>query len=55
MVEKSTSTALLDNPVVSMQIARSLKTWDICDIVLCDNTAHFRVDFYFPPAQGAPV
>ena len=24
-------------------------------IVLCDKTAHFRVAFYCPPAQGAPV
>ena len=31
-----------------MPIARSLKTWDIYGIVLCDKTAHFRVAFYFP-------
>ena len=24
------------------------KTWDICGIVLCDKTAHFRVAFYCP-------
>ena len=26
----------------------SLKTWDICGIVLCVKTAHFRVAFYCP-------
>ncbi len=31
---------------VGMTIAHSLKTCDICDIVLCDKTAHFRVAFY---------
>ncbi len=45
MVEKWTfnSTALVDIPAVSMPIARSLKTCDICGIVLCDKTAHFIV------------
>ena len=42
------ATALVDIPAVSMTIARSLKTWDICGIVLCDKTAHFRVAFYCP-------
>ncbi len=50
MVEKwtfnSQATALVDIPAVSMPIARSLKTCDICGIVLCDKTAHFRVAFY---------
>ncbi len=50
MVEKwtfnSRATALVDIPAVSMSIARSLKTYDICGIVLCDKTAHFRVAFY---------
>jgi hypothetical protein len=32
-----------------------LKTSDICGIVLRDKMAHFRVAFYCPPAQGAPV
>ncbi len=40
------STALVDIPAVSMPIGRSLKTCDICGIVLCDKTAHFRVAFY---------
>ncbi len=31
---------------VSLPIARSLKTCDICGIVLCDKTAQFRVAFY---------
>ncbi len=35
--------ALVDIPAISMPIARSLKTCDICGIVLCDKTAHFRV------------
>ncbi len=39
-------TALVDIPAVSMPIACSLKTCDICGIVLCDKTAHFRVSFY---------
>ncbi len=46
MVEKLTfnswATALVDIPAVSMTIA----TCDICGIVLCDKTAHFRVAFY---------
>ncbi len=40
------ATALVDIPAVSMPIERSLKTCDICGIVLCDKTAHFRVVFY---------
>ncbi len=51
MVEQWTfnswETALVDIPAVSMPIARSLKTCDICGIVLCDKTAHFRVAFYY--------
>ncbi len=43
---KFTATALVDIPAVSMPIARSLKTCDICGIMLCDKTAHFRVAFY---------
>ncbi len=46
MVDKLTfnsqATALVDIPAVSMPIARSLKNCDICGIVLCDKTAHFR-------------
>jgi hypothetical protein len=38
----------VDIPAISMPIARSIKTWDICGIVLCDKTAHFRVAFYCP-------
>ena len=44
----SLSTALVDVPPVSMPIAHSLKTWDICGFMLCDKTAHFRVAFYCP-------
>jgi hypothetical protein len=58
-VEKLTlnylATALVDIPAISMPIASSLKTLDICGIVLCNKTAHLRVAFYCPPAQGAPV
>ncbi len=50
MVEKwtfnSRATALVDIPVVIMTIAHSLKIYDICGIVLCDKTAHFRVASY---------
>ncbi len=50
MVEKLTfnsrATALVDIPAVSMPIAHSLKIFDICGIVLCDKTTHFRVAFY---------
>ncbi len=42
----SSGSAQLFIPAVSMPIARSLKTCDICGIVLCDKTAHFRVAFY---------
>ncbi len=49
MVEKWTfdswATALVDLPAVSKPIACSLKTCNICGIVLCDKTAHFRVTF----------
>ena len=48
MVDKLTlnslATALVDILAVSMQTALS-KTWEICGIVLCDKTAHFRVAF----------
>ena len=37
--------ALVDIPAISIPIARSLKTWDIIGIVLCDKTAHFRLAF----------
>ncbi len=54
MVEKLTfnsrATALVDIPAVSMPTARSLKTCDICGIVLCDKTAHFRVVLLLWPA-----
>ncbi len=50
MVEKwtfnSQATALVNIPAVSMPITRSLKTCDICGIVLCDKTTHIRVAFY---------
>ncbi len=50
MVDKWTfnlrATALVDIPAVSMPVARSLKTYDICGIVLCDKTVHFQVAFY---------
>ena len=44
----SPAIALVYIPAVSMPIALSLKTWDICGIVLCDKTAHFRVTFNCP-------
>jgi hypothetical protein len=49
MVEKLTfnclATALVDIPAVSMPIACPLNSQDICCIVLCDKSAHFRVAF----------
>ena len=52
MVEKLTfnylSTALVDIFAVSMPIACSIKALDICFIVFCDITAHFKVVFYCP-------
>ena len=52
MVDKLTlnslGTALVDIPAVSMTISHSLKTCDICGIVLCDKMTHFRVAFYCP-------
>ena len=42
------ATALVDIPAVSMPIGHSLKTRDICGIVLCDKTVHFRLAFYCP-------
>ncbi len=51
MVDKLTfnswATALVDIPAVSMPIACSLETCDICVIVLWDKTAHFSVAFYY--------
>ena len=44
----------LDIPAVSMPIARSLKTWDSCGIVLCDKL-HILVAFYCAQNKGAPV
>ncbi len=50
MIEKWTfnswATAQVDIPAVIMPTACSLKTYDICGIVLCEKTAHFRVAFY---------
>ncbi len=46
----SRATALVDIPAVSMPIARSLKTCNICGIVLCDKTAHFIVGILLWPA-----
>jgi hypothetical protein len=49
MVEKLTlndlATALVDIPAACMQIACSLKTKDICGIVLWNKTTHFKVSF----------
>ena len=59
IVEKLTfnslATALVDIPAVSMPIARSLKTWEICGIVLCDKNAHIRVPFYWPSTRCKSV
>ena len=44
----SVATALVDIRAVNMPIAHSLKTWDICGIVLCEKTAHFIMAFYCP-------
>ena len=40
-----------DIPTDSMQIARSFIIRDICGIVLCDKTAHFRVAFIVPSTR----
>ena len=52
MVEKLTlnslATALVKIPAVGMLIARSLKTVDICGIVLCAKTTHFRTLITLP-------
>ncbi len=37
---------------LSMPIACSLKTCNICGIVLCNRTAHFRVAFYCDQARA---
>lgn len=37
--------AQVDSAAASMPIAYSLQTCNTCGIVLCDNTAHFRVAF----------
>jgi hypothetical protein len=42
------ATALVDIPQISMPITHFLKTWEICGIVLCDKSGHFRVVFYCP-------
>ncbi len=48
----SRATALVDITAVSMPIACSLKTCDICGIVLCDKTAQFRVAFCCGQPKG---
>jgi hypothetical protein len=50
----SLATTLVDNPAVSMPIARSLKTWDITGIILCDKTAHVW-GLLLSSAQGASL
>jgi hypothetical protein len=50
----SLTPALVDMLAVSTSIAWSLKTCDICGIVLCDKSAHFS-GFLLSPVQGAPV
>ena len=47
----SLATALVDSSAVSRPIACSLKTCDICGIVLCDKIAYILLS----PAQGASV
>jgi hypothetical protein len=44
----SLANVLVNIPAVSMPIESSPKALDICGIVLCDKTAHFRVAFYCP-------
>ena len=48
------ATALVDIPAVSMPIPRSLKTWDICAIVLCDKNVSFS-GLLFIPTQGIMI
>ncbi len=59
MIEKLTfnsrATALVDIPAVHMSITRSLKICDICGIVLCGKTAHFRVAFYCGQPKGLSI
>ena len=54
MVEKRTftsqETSLVDNPAVSMPIAHTIKTCDICGIVLFDKTEHFQSGLLLWPA-----
>jgi hypothetical protein len=49
----SLATALMDIPAVSMPIVRSLKTWDICDIVFYDKISHFKAAFYSPSTRSS--
>ena len=55
MVDKLTfnylATALVDIPAVSIPIVRSLKSLEICGIVLCDKTAHFSGLFIVPSTR----
>jgi hypothetical protein len=52
MVDKLTfnslATALVDIPAFSIPIAHYLKAGELCGIVLCDKTAHFRMAIYCP-------
>lgn len=48
-------TAQVDGAAVSMSIAYSLKTCNICGIVLCVNTAHFQSGLLAWAAKGTPV
>ena len=45
------STALVDSPAISMTIACTLKTWDICGIVLGDKTDILEWPFIVPSTR----
>ena len=47
----SLATALVDIPAVSMPVARSLTTWYICGIVLCDKLHILEWPFIFPSTR----
>ena len=52
----SLAIALVHSPAVSMPIARSLDTWDIYGIMLCDKTANnIKCCLLLVPAQSGPV
>lgn len=45
------ATSVTEIPAITKPMACSIVTAHICDIVICDKQAHFRVTFYWPQCK----